>query len=258
MPVITPRRFLLAMAAAVLPLTGAGAVDLVALTDRHEIVRFTDATPGNTVRMEIIGAGSTVIGIDVRPADGQLYLLTVEGAILTIDPVTAKSTFKSVLSVPLAAASGYLVDFNPVADRFRVIGAGRQNLRVNVDTGATIVDGPIKFEGGKAGRIVAGAYSNSVKGAQATRLYAIDETSGAYLTIDPPNDGVVKPLGATGLASPPIQGMDILTTGTTNAGFAVAGGALYRIDPATGALTPLSYIGDGSLKILDIAVLPPR
>ena len=72
------------------------------------------------------------------------------------------------------------VDFNPVADRLRVITSDGTNLRINVDDGKATVDGALKFKdgdanAGKTPKVVAGAYSNSLKGSQAaTALYNID------------------------------------------------------------------------------------
>ena len=59
------------------------------------------------------------------------------------------------------------------------------SLRVNVDDGKAVVDGSHKFKegdanAGKTPKIIAGAYSNSVKGTQATALYNIDATTGRW------------------------------------------------------------------------------
>ena len=70
-------------------------------------------------------------------------------------------------------ASGATVDFNPVADRLRVIGSDGTSLRVNVDDGKVIKDGSLKYADtdankGKTPKIMAGAYTNSVKGTKET------------------------------------------------------------------------------------------
>jgi len=41
------------------------------------------------------------------------------------------------------------VDFNPVADRLRVMGSDGTNLRVNVEDGKAIVDGSHKYKEGE-------------------------------------------------------------------------------------------------------------
>ena len=93
---------------------------------------------------------------------------------------------KSKLSEQLKAGTTVTVDFNPVADRLRVITSDGMNLRVNVDDGKATVDGALKFKdgdvnAGKTPNVIAGAYSNSFKGTKATALYDID-ASGALLS----------------------------------------------------------------------------
>src|SRR5829696_5404805 len=64
------------------------------------------------------------------------------------------------------------------ADRLRVIGADGTNLRINVDDGAVTKDGNLKFADtdmhkGETPKVVAGAYSNSLKSTKETALYDI-------------------------------------------------------------------------------------
>ena len=95
------------------------------------------------------------------------------------------------------------VDFNPAADRLRIIAADGTNLRVNVDDGKVTKDGNLKFADtdmhkGETPRIVAGAYTNSIKGAKETTLYDIDATIGGLIKQAPPNDGVLNSIGIPG------------------------------------------------------------
>ncbi len=83
-----------------------------------------------------------MVGIDYRPENQELYGLDASGAIYTIDPPTAVATFKSQLNVALVGCS-FGVAFNPVVDRLRIISDTGQNLRANVDTGATLVNGTL-------------------------------------------------------------------------------------------------------------------
>ena len=248
----------LAIAGAVwMPASAAIAADLIAITDQREVIYFSDSDPGKAVRRGLHGTGGWMVGFDVRPADGMLYGVTSEGALLSINAATGVASFKAILSVPLERVGGYLVDFNPVADRLRIVGAGGQNLRVNVDTGATIEDGRIRgVAGGAAPRIMAGAYTNSIRGASATQLYVFDGASGGYALQNPPNDGVLQPVGTAGMV---VDAADIVSDATGNRGFLVSGNVLYAFDPATGAVRPIGPIGAGVIgKVIDIAVLPPR
>lgn len=235
----------------------ASAADLVAITDQREIIYFSDADPARAVRRGLHGTGGWMVGFDVRPADGMIYGLTSEGALLSVNAATGVATFRAILSVPLDRAQGYLVDFNPAADRLRVVGAGGQNLRINVDTGATIVDGPIRSAaGGPAPGVMAGAYTNSVRGASSTQLYVFDAATGGYALQNPPNDGVLQPVAPLGMV---VDAADIVSDGSRNAGFLVSANVLYAFDPATGQARQIGPIGGGVIgKVIDIAVLPPR
>ena len=52
---------------------------------------------------------------------------------------------------------------------------------------------------GEKPNVIAGAYSNSVKGTKETTLYNIDGTIGALLKQVPPNDGVLNAIGKLGV-----------------------------------------------------------
>ena len=108
-----------------------------------------------TVNVTGLSASETLLGIDYRPADGLLYALGSAGNVYTIAPSTGVATLKAALKAapgdddPFAALSGndFAVDFNPVADRMRVVSNLGQNLRINVDTGDAITDGLITLAG---------------------------------------------------------------------------------------------------------------
>src|SRR5262249_38517886 len=146
-----------------------------------------------TKTMKVTSINGTLVGIDVRPADGMLYGLTTDGTLYTIAS-DGKATMKSKLETMLPAGVMATVDFNPAADRLRVIGSDGTSLRVNVDDGKVTKDGSLKFaendaNKGKTPKVIAGAYSNSVKGTKETALYDIDATTGSLVKQAPPNDG---------------------------------------------------------------------
>ena len=80
-------------------------------------------------------------GIDFRPADGMLYGVAAVFSVVTIDTSTGAATVKSQLSEQLPDGVSAIVDFNPVADRLRLMGSDGTNLRANVDDGVVTVDG---------------------------------------------------------------------------------------------------------------------
>jgi hypothetical protein len=106
---------------------------------------------------------------------------------------------------------------------------------------------------GKTPKVVAGAYSNSVKGTKETALYDID-ASGTYLKQAPPNDGILNTLGSIGARAERIA-FDIYSDGQANWGFVVTGKVLSRLDIANGKLTKVAELqGLNGQPVRDIAV----
>ncbi len=169
-------RTTLAMAAALaLQVSAAHADTIVALVGEDILASIDTRTAKTTALTKIDGIGP-VLGVDVRPADGQLYALASDGTVATVDPATGKTTVKSRLDTLPAEGVRVSVDFNPVADKLRIIGSDGTNLRANVDDGKVTQDQPLSFAeadpaAGQNPAIVAGAYANAVKGAKETTLY---------------------------------------------------------------------------------------
>lgn len=103
--------------------------------------------------------------------------------------------------------------------------------------------------------VVAGAYTNSMKGAKETALSNIDAGTGALVKQSPPNDGVFNSVGKPGI-TPKAVAFDIVTTGTNAEGWLMADGTLYRVDLATGKATELGEITGITGNVKDIAILP--
>jgi hypothetical protein len=241
----------------------ARAADLVALEDGIRLVRFTDAKPGVIGWRSIKGASGKIVGIDVRPADGGLYGLGADGAVSRLDPATGQATMTSRLNVA-PAPDATVVDFNPVADRLRVVTASGRSLRVNVDTGETIEDGRLNYAAGdaNAGRtpaVTAGGYSNSTVGPKpaATGLYEIDSAAATLVLQDPPNAGTLVSKAKLGMPAAALRGGDVWTGADGKlVQFAVSGARLYRIDVATGAIALVGNVGSGERNLIDVAILP--
>lgn len=232
----------------------------VALIGENTLAMVDVAAKKVTGTVKVTGAN--LLGIDVRPADGMLYGLASDGQIWTIDAKTGKPTAKSKLDMPLPANVMMTVDFNPVADRLRVIGSNGANLRINVDDGKVTKDGDLKFaeadmHKGETPKIVAGAYTNSMKGAKETTLYDIDGTIGALVKQAPPNDGVLGAVGKLGVKAD-MAAFDIVTDSAGKSeGWLMSADTLYRVDLATGKATAHGKIdGVGTMQVRDLAVLP--
>jgi len=251
---------------------------VLGLTDDNRLVGFKVGTPNTldtNVTISGLAPGELVLGIDVRPRDNMLYGLTSTARLITIDPATGVATVKATLAadssdttLPYTAIAGtaFAVDFNPVADRLRVISNSGQNLRINVDTGATTTDGVIN-RAGAAPMVAAAAYTNSVPNATATQLFDVDSTSSVLALQNPPNDGTLVNVGPLGVTVAGDGGMDIAggANGLVLAALrTTAGGptSLYRVDITTGAGTLIggaanpaaSRIGSGMPGVKDIAI----
>ncbi len=252
--------FAAALAVTTLSAAPAWAGSVAALVDGKSLAIFDAATRKVTKTVNITGA-TGLVGIDVRPADGLLYGLTADGTIVTIDTATGKTTEKTKLKTMVERGAIVTVDFNPVADRLRVIGSNGQNLRANVDDGSVTTDGALKYADadmskGLAALVTAGAYANSYKGTKETTLYDIDGNLRTLVKQAPPNDGVLGSIGKLGVESYGPVAFDIESDGASgNKGWLVANGTLYSVDLATGKATSAGKLAIKG-NVTDIAILP--
>jgi outer membrane protein assembly factor BamB len=232
----------------------------VALSGERMLTSFDTKTRKAGKPVEIKGVAGRVVGIDRRPSDGALYAVSTDGSVYTVDPANGQATMKVKLETMLPPGVIATVDFNPVADRLRLLGSDGTSLRANVDDGKVIVDGRLKYADGdkafgKTPKIVAGAYSNSVKGTKETALYDIDGALGTFLKQAPPNDGILVTMGDMSVKGDGIA-FDISTAADgRNSGYALAAGKLHTVDIATGAvkaLGPVAGLPDG---VRDMAMI---
>ncbi len=245
---------------ATVALSSAAPAAQVAALVGGDTIAIVDTAKKQVVRtVKVSGIGGSLLGIDVRPADGMLYGVVDDGAIVMI-AMDGKAAKKSQLDMP-PPKMNVTVDFNPAADRLRVMSSDGASLRINVDDGKVIKDGSHKFADGDKNKgaranVVAGAYSNSVKGTKETTLYNIDATLGALLTQAPPNDGVLNTVGALGVKVDTVA-FDIWSDGMgRNDAWLMAGGTLYSVDLKTGKATEAAKISGISGVVRDIAILP--
>jgi hypothetical protein len=244
--------------AALLAANSAEAATLVGLTGDNKLVRIDSETRRAMPAVRITGANGMVVGIDQRPQDGRLYGITSTGQIVTLDPANGRATAVSQLNVPFQPAGHAIFDFNPVANRVRVMGMDGQNLRVNVETGEAATDGTIKNAPGTTGapRVTAGAYTNSMTGATATMLLTIDTSTNSLNVQNPPNDGVQAPRARLSMQVPATVALDILSDGTNNWGFVMAGNTLHSLDLTSAALTRRGTVTlPRGTSLIDIAAM---
>jgi hypothetical protein len=218
------------------------------------LVRFESATPGildSSVFVSNLQPNEILLGIDFRPATGQLYGLGSSSRLYTLNPATGAAT---AIGGPFSTAlngSAFGFDFNPQIDRIRVVSDTDQNLVLNPDTGA---------QSGQNPNVVSSAYDQNFAGTGATQLYGIDSRFHT-LVKQANNTGVLTTVGPIGILFDAVGGFDIWRAG--NVAFAALnrddvddGSALYSINLTTGEIaSSLGSIDDG-LIISGIAVDP--
>lgn len=234
---------------------------LVALTADNRLVSIDAGTRRAANPVRVTGTDAPLVGIDQRPSNGMLYGLTARGQIVTLDPRTGRATQVSRLSEPFESGGRAVVDFNPVADRLRVMGVSGTSLRVNVENGQATRDGSLKYGAGEwsgtTPRVTAGAYTNSFAGTTATMLLTLDTTLGALNLQNPPNDGVQAPRARLSMAVPPGAAFDILSTGADqNQGILVAGGALHMLNLQDGRIETRGPVANlRAVDVIDVTAM---
>lgn len=253
-------------------LLGDGGVEfLYGLTTNGELVRYAAEAPDTLIEIKTItgvNATEALIGLDARPGTGVLYAIgkdaTGAGSLYTIDPLNGAATLVAALTASAGDAFTTLngtefgFDFNPAADRLRVVSDSGQSIRVNPDTGAVITDTALN---GDATSLIGAAYTNNFTGTVSTTLYGIDAGSdhlfrqGGVNGSPSPNGGALTDIGALGLDVDAVLGFDIVPgTGTAYAALVVGGvSGLYTIDLYNGVAT---FVGnfDGGVTLRGLAV----
>lgn len=221
----------------------------VALTDDNTLISFAPDSPGETESIEVEGVKGVLLGIDTRPANGVVYGIDTANNIYTIDAGSGEATYVSTLDTPFEGGTISGFDFNPAADRLRLVGDNDQDFRINVDTGEVTIDGDLAFAEGDFNdgvnpNVTAAAYTNSFDGTDSTQLYDIDTLLNDLVLQDPPNDGTLVTVGDLEVDFDTLGGFDIVSsTDGENAAFAVSNSTLYSIDLDTGAASSIGEIG---------------
>lgn len=249
--------------------TGRAALRLVALTSDSRLFCVSELGPrfARPIGQVTLNAPDTaLIGIDFRVQDGLLYGVGNGGGVYMIDVATGQATLVNSLTVPLVGAS-FGVDFNPAADRLRIVSDTGQNLRHNVNAGGVTVDdgaanGPLRYTAGTTALGITGAgyTNNDLAPATATTLFDLDTTLDQIAVQSPANNGTLAATGQLGVDAPAVAGFDVysyIRNGGAffNRAFAVfkSGSTtnLYLVEPLTGKAF---RAGSFRLDVVDIAV----
>jgi hypothetical protein len=255
----------------------------VVLTADDKISTFETAHPEEaTTPVAVTGltAGDTLVGIDVRPQNGQLYALGRNASAGTVQlyalsrrtafaaPVGARQTLGGT-----ATDTQFGFDFNPVADRIRVVSTAGLNARLDPNTGTATTDTAIPA----ATKIDGAAYTDNHQNATKTTLYtlsAADKKLYVQNGTDPvgPNGGTQtlgKSVTLNGSAvdfgsaggfdiAPGVDAPKANDPVASGVGYAAvkAGGqnVLAKIDLTTGAVSGAGPIGPGSVDVKGLAI----
>ena len=260
---------------------------VVAVTAAHELLTFNAARPDHIMErrpLQGLPPGDKLVGIDFRVARGVLYALAQSGRLYTLELGTGQLTPVGSGTPPVALkGSVFGVDFNPAADRVRVVSNLGQNLRLHPDTGAQ-VDG----DGSRPGlqsdpylryawsdvnhahspEVVAAAYTYNPNDGKLTTNYAIDRALGVLVMqgsregetpVVSPNSGQLRTVGSLGLGPLTDASMDISDVNNTAlAAVRTAGDPktrLHLVDLNTGKATLLGVVADGS-PLVGMAIEP--
>lgn len=216
-----------------------------------------------------LAAGQTLVGLDFRPATGELFALgynataaapTANAQLYIVNPgtgaLTAVGAAQRLELGDAAARVGF--DFNPVVDRIRVVSSNNANYRLNPITGAiAFTDANLNPAGGV---ISSAAYTNSGPGTApaATILYNYSAATNQLVQQADPNVGTFASVGSSGITVNAAAGVDFdiffdpaAPAATQNKAFLVASpgtttnASLYTVNLTTGAATVVNVIGAG-------------
>jgi len=231
-------------------------VPVYGLTATNTLVRFMSSDTGailQTTPLTPLAVGENLIGMDFRPFNGLLYTMSNLNNLYTVNVQSGALTLVNQTSLPLNGTS-FGFDFNPTADRLRIISDSGQNLRIVPDSGFVMAD--LNINGAT---VTSAAYTNNVAGSPVTSLYTLSAMN-LYMQ-NPPNNGTQVLVGPLFVMTNITTGFDIFTSNNLNYGFISAPiqGAfrLLTVNLATGESFIRGIIGQTPLAILDIAIPIP-
>jgi hypothetical protein len=220
---------------------------LYATTSDNKLLTFSAMAPQTASSKAITGlpTGVTLVGIDTRPASGDLYGIGSDSVVYRVNPMTAIAVAEAPAFSPALFGRFFGVDFNPTVDRIRVTSDFDQNLRLHPDDGNVVaVDGALNP--GEP-TVVGSAYTNSSftafngpNRATSTILYALDAGDDTLCVQNPPNAGTLVNCKDLRINVRGNTGFEIVgnmnSSSDTNVGYVATtdpvfgGSALYRLD----------------------------
>jgi hypothetical protein len=230
-----------------------------AVDTSNNLLCFSLSNPAvisKSVAITGLNASDVVAAIDFRPSDGILYALGTSGQVYSLNTSTGAASAVGP-TYTFTGATNFAADFNPVADRLRIVTNNQLNQRLQIASSTTLVDTPVNYDigdpnQGQTPNITAVAYTNNVSGTVSTTLYDIDSTLDILATQNPPNAGTLTTVGALGVDTGANTSFDIQTVSGTNTAYLVVTptsgifSTLYTVDLATGNANLVNVIAGGS------------
>jgi hypothetical protein len=240
---------------------------IAAVGNATALLSWDSTNPGSILSGSFVSglqSNETVVGIDFRPATGQLYALGTSSRLYTLNTANGAASAVAGAFAPPLNGFNFGFDFNPTIDRIRVVAETNKNYVLNPITGAVqlvatdLFFGPADPNFGLDPNVVSSAYTNNFVGAGTTQLYGID-TALDILVTQANNAGTLGTVGPLGFNATGVGWFDISgTTGIAYAALLPSGSSqsnLFAINLATGAATNLGQI-DGGVIITAISVAP--
>ena len=257
------------------------------LTSQQRLIQVDANRPGAPLQERAVTglpAGDALVAIDYRVARGVMYGVGRSGVLYTLTPATGQAQAVSGTPALQGLPTGPVgFDFNPVADRIRVVTASGMNLRLHPDTGAMVdfdaqapgtqPDPELSFaagdvHAGQRPQVAAAAYTYNTQNDKLTTNYVIDRQlallaiqgsrEGAQPVVSP-NLGVLKTVGPLGSQPEGEIAFDI--SDIDNVALASwqtvqrPAATLYRLNLDTGAATLLDTLPTTD-RVIGLAIEP--
>ncbi len=254
-------------AAALVPALSAQAELVFGVTQQQRLVSWNSTAPNallTGVAISGLQQNEQIIGIDLRPATGQVYALGSFNRLYTLNTSTGAATQVGAAFSTALNGSNFGFDFNPTIDRIRVVSNTNDNYVLNPNTGMIqLVATNLNFAAGDPNfgadpNVVHSAYNNNFVGATTSQLFALD-TGLDILVRQANNAGTLNTVGSVNTDLTEIGGFDI--SGQTGLAYAVVRdnaqirSTFWNINLITGAGTQIGEVGGGEI-ITAMTVVP--
>ena len=232
-----------------------------------------------------VTSGQFLVGLDSRPATGELYALGYDAArqqaqLYRLDRNTAGATAAGpAQAVDLGADRSRIgFDFHPGQDVIRVTAGNSNSFVFNPDNGRLLItEPPVAYSAtdpnaGRQPMVGASAYSNNLPKTTTTTLYHLDADSRRFATlVTQPNASTLRTVGDLNsyyVSSHSYTDLDIFTdpdSGINTAyltisvpDYAYFATDFYTLDLTTGTLTRIGELTTGSAAVITNIALAIR